>query len=278
MRRFLLGFLIIGSLVLLGIIVYLYVTNGFTEEMIKPAIALAGTIVAITRMAAPQNTSAINREYLKIYDCIIGDAFRYNPKAQRKMLKAIAFYNRDKYKSAIKAFLSLEDHCVSENERFVVSFFIALCYDDLQIYDIAKAKYKEAISHNENSDTAWSNLGLIHKLLGEYDDAITCLEKAIAIEKKNQQAYSNIASLYLSLLEYEKAIKYAQSAIEIVPNMYQALEILALAYAGKNDKETAEKYYQKSIINGCSDPEILREMIDGLYKGHHSVLNKSNND
>ena len=39
----------------------------------------------------------------------------------------------------------------------------------------------------------------------------------------------------------------------------------------KNDNEKAEEYYKKSVLNG-TDPEILRSMMDSLYKGDDTVL------
>jgi len=217
---------------------------------------------------------ARNKEYLKIYSKIIGNAFQNNPKALDKLLKGITLYNKPDYKGAVNVFESLIKGCVSNREFSVTYFFLALCFDDMSLNDEAIKAYGNATNYNNNFATAWSNRGIIHKKRGEFDEAIQCFDKAIELDKTHNFAYSNKASVYLALLEYDKAIEYASIAIDIAPNMHQAHQILALAYAGKKDKETAEKYYQKCIINGTKSSKEIRNMMDNLYAGDDTVISE----
>lgn len=229
-------------------------------------------IAAIIRVSSKRRIVINRKDYIKAYNDIIGKTFLQNSKALNRFLKGIDYYNRENYKNALKIFNSLITDCVSDREFSAVYFFTAISYSEIGLYDNALKAYCNATNYNPHFSSAWSNRGLIHKNLGEFNEAVICLNKAIELDKTNNFAYLNLSSVYLALLDYDKAIDYALTAVTIAPNMYQAYHVLALAYAGKNDKESAEVYYKKSILNGAKDAKAIRDMMDSLYTGDNTVL------
>ena len=168
MKRIIFIVLIIAAAGLTGQSFIFWLHQVFTRQeiIIRLFITLAITVVAIARMTEGKE-KAVNQEYLKIYGDIIKDAFAYDKKAQEKLLKGIAFYNKDNFKSAIHAFISLKEKCSSTEESAIVSFFTGLCYDDMGNDEMAVRYYREAVGLNEHFAVAWVKSWAVAKEHGQ---------------------------------------------------------------------------------------------------------------
>jgi len=246
---------------------------------IRLFIAFLSGVITIGRMlfGLPQHT--VSAETLeKEYEDILKNVFQYEPKLRKKLLQAISLYNKNKYRSAIYMLNILLKSCGTNCDIATVNFFLALCYDDQNLQAQAIEHYLQAITYSPTNDTAFSNLGLIYKKMGNFQDAIDCYKKAVAINPNNFFAHNNIAIIHLDMMEADEAIKSAVEALEIKPNMYQAMNTLAMAFSLKTDKVSAEKYFQQSVLNGCPNAVALRAMMNNIATKAQETQGKTSDD
>jgi len=135
---------------------------------------------------------ARNKEYLKIYSKIIGNAFQNNPKALDKLLKGITLYNKPDYKGAVNVFESLIKGCVSNREFSVTYFFLALCFDDMSLNDEAIKAYDKAIEINPHNSDAWKGKGLALYNLNKSSETIKPAYKTTESVSTNTKAKNEI--------------------------------------------------------------------------------------
>lgn len=268
-RKIAIAILSLGTLFFCTMIAYQFINSGFEFESINVRFVLAAFvgIVSLSRMFAGSRRPRISKDALeKAYADIIGTAFsnNNNDEGYALLLKALSFYNADKYKKAISSLKKLYQKCESNSEMAIVSFFLGLCYDDLNQLALARESYESALRKDSTLDVAYNNLGLIYRKSGDFKAAVQLYEKAIAANRKNAFAYNNLATVYIDMLEADKAIEYALKALELKANMYQAMNTLALAYSMKNEDAMAEDYYQKSVVNGSPNPEALRILMQRI--------------
>jgi tetratricopeptide (TPR) repeat protein len=89
-------------------------------------------------------------------------------------------------------------------------------------YDLAVAKFQEAVDLKPNDPVLMNNLGFIDYVLGRYDAALVWLEKTLALDPKRKEAHGNIAELYLRLGRKEDARKHFEEYLALYPNSPQA--------------------------------------------------------
>lgn len=65
-------------------------------------------------------------------------------------------------------------------------------------YEIAAEYFRKAIAINEKYGSAWGNLGLCLKLMGDYEQAQNCLEKACQVDPKQVEHPWNLALIQLA--------------------------------------------------------------------------------
>lgn len=259
--------LCLGTVCFASMIGFQLYSSGFNISSVdaRAFVAFLTGVIAIGRMLVSQpqhtiNTSVVEKEYTDILE----NVFSKEPKARKKLLQAIVLYNQNKFRSAINRLITLLKTCDTNKDASAVHFFLALCYDDQELWTQALEHYLQVVRHNPANDTALSNAGLIYKKMGNINDAIDCYRKAIAVSSDNAFSYNNLAIIYLDIMEVDNAIKAAENALGIKRNMYQAMNTLAMAYSLKNDKQSAEKYFQQSVINGCPDADVLRTMMNHM--------------
>ena len=280
-RKIGLAFLCLGTAFFACIIGVQFYSSNFDVGAVNARMVMAFLtgVIAIGRMLTnrPQYTfrvAVLEKEHAHT----LKDVFLENKKARKKLMKAIVQYNENKFRDAINILTELLKSCETNNDLAAVHLFLALCYDDQELWKQSLEHYVQVIRHDTTNDTAHSNAGLIYKKMGNFNDAIDCYKKAIAINPGNAFAYNNIAGTYLNMLDADSAIESALKTLEIKSNMYQAMNTLALAYSFKNDKESAEKYYQLSVVNGCPNASHLRMMMSQMTSQYQKIQDEDDSE
>lgn len=258
--------IIIVALAMAAIVgVYIYdvavTKNPPTKNLFKVIIILAGlltTLFKIVNAAGRKNSLAM---YEKAYEEYIGYAFRENPSAKKKLLRAARLYDEDDYGRALKLLQELLVEAKTERDRVPVLLFMALCYDGGRMREAAIETYCEILAYDFNHATAHNNLGMLYVEKGDYDKALNHYNKAIACKHDYFTAYNNRANYYFLVKDYDAAIADAKKALEIKNNMVQAATLLAIIYSLRCDLENKNKYYHAAVMAG-RPAEELDDTID----------------
>ena len=257
--------LIIGlSIAVIGLLVYEFITTKKVESdsVFKALIILAGGALTLGKIYTKNHIKRTPDVYRNLYKDLIGDAFTDGSKQSKTFFRALDFYNDDAYSKALELLGSIPKEDLPGKERFVLSVFTALCYDDMRQYVRAAEEYEKAWSLRENSTVA-SNLGLCYQHLGQDEKSIAAYENAISINPDNAYPYNNLAQLYIRREEYEQALEYAVKATALRSNFHQAYSAQAVCHAMLGEKELYEKALRRAVANG-SDKESIEEYVRSL--------------
>ena len=237
-------------------------------NLFRAAIILLTLALTVVRVFWGKKSGKIAPRVLREhYRHVIGNVFADKPKMEKKFFHAVNLRNQNNCDKAIKVFDAMLPMCGGNDERFAVTVFKALCYDDMKLYTQAAEAYEKALTYREDS-TAASNLGLCYQRLGDFDRAVSAYEWAIKIEPKNGFPYNNIAQLYIRQDRYEDAIRYAKKALKLNENLYPAWSALAICYAMLEQKEDYEEAYRRAVAGGANGEDIkdyIRSLGGDLY-------------
>ncbi len=209
--------------------------------------------------------------YKKFYKDIIKDSFEDNKKLQRKFLKAVLFYNIDKFNKSITYLNSILPECKRMQEKYCVNIFLALNYSDCGDTESAVKVYENMIDESIADSTVYSNLMLLYKDNGDFVKADEIGKKAIVYDPHNYTAYNNLASSSFHNGDYDQAIEYAKKCIEIKNDFLPSIKLLYLIYSLNEDPEQAELYARKAVANGVSKKE-LKDALE-YYMGEQDKNN-----
>lgn len=266
MKKFLYVLYAILGLVIVGLVVYDYYPDHMVETstLTRAAILLVSDILAIVRTASRSKKEIINKKavYSKSYPDFIGNAFSHTPKLEETFFDAVDDYNQNKPAAGIKKLTSLRKQCQSSDDIYATTIFLALCYDDIQLFEEAIKAYEDAMHLRPNSTLA-SNLGLCYGRMGKLDRASECYHEAIQLDGNNPFPYNNLAQQELRACNYDKAAEYALQALAINPQMPQVLNVMTVCSYVQGDIPAYENYYKQAVANG-SDGRILKDFIKSL--------------
>ena len=112
-----------------------------------------------------------------------------------------------------------------------------------QKLELSKKKYEEIIKLDPLNLQSYNNLGLIHKQIGNFDEAIKLFNRAIKIDSSYQNAYNNLGIVYLEKGNFFNAIDNFTKLISINSNQFAAYCNLGLCYEKINETEKAIHAY-----------------------------------
>ncbi len=246
-------------LALTGFLVYdIFVAKNFeVKSLIKYLVLLVSFVASIAKLSGRSRREILRKKqaYQKAYADFIRSAFSNDPKLETQFYNAIHDYNQDKLAEAIKKLEKLRKECHNSDDLFAVTFFTALCYDDLHAFESASKYYREALNIRPHTTIA-SNLGLCRDRLGDDQGAIEAYEYASQLDPKNAYPYNNLAQLYIREGAYEDAIEYAQKAIALNSKLHQAYSALAVSHAMLDNIEEYEKAFRQAVSNGADGKKI----------------------
>lgn len=163
---------------------------------------------------------------------------------QKNEKKAIEYYRKKNYSSALNEFFKLDDSFLKQ-EKFLI--LIANCYDALGQKKEAVEYYKKALKTNKKSETATSNLAIIYYELKNIFQAKRYANKTLKINPQNVSAMVVWGNINYCAKKYLKALKFYQQALEIQHNFYTANFNTAGIYFDMKDYPTAYFYARRTV-------------------------------
>lgn len=210
--------------------------------------------------------------YEKSYEEELGSAFSEKHFCRKKLLKAIRFYNENRFSKAIQYLTELQPECVNHDDYYAVGLFLGSTLTDFGQLDSAVEVYESLKRMNVVSPVIYSQLGRLHSRLGNYDEAIANMHLALQNDEKNYGTYSNLAKLYFDTADFENAKKYAMKALEINHKCGPAASWLAIIYSIEEDYAKVKRYSHIAISAG-EDPDALIRLIN-----HYKTLRALDED
>ncbi|MBQ8350679.1 MAG: tetratricopeptide repeat protein [Clostridia bacterium] len=237
-------------------------------SILRAALLLASLAITVSRvLTGPRRRGKISPAvYRKHYKDLIGRAFSDDPKREKRFFRAVDEYQNNRYAPAVRLLHKVEGECTRNEERFAVLVFMALCYNDMGMYQPAATLYERALTMRENA-TAASNLGLCYQTLGQTDRAIEAYRQAIAIAPESAYPYNNLAQLYIKQGNYQEALSWAKQASERNTTLYQAYSAQAVAYAMLGEEQASREALARYVANG-GDGAAVKAYIDALQEAN----------
>ena len=198
--------------------------------------------------------------YEKTYKDILRGVFDGDKNHYSMLMKAIAYYNQDEFRSAHQLLDVLECDCKQSREYIAVYMFQALSFEEEGELEQAIDYYKRILDYDMTKSDVWSNMGLCYRKLDMVDEAYEAYSNAIRFDPGNAMAYNNMAHFFIYLDEMEQALPHCLKALELDNKLYQAMGGAAMAYAALGDEEESERYCKLYGQNGGNE-RVLRDKI-----------------
>ncbi len=206
------------------------------------------------------------------YAAYLVGVFEDRPKCRRALLVLLADIMRGEQPAAdVKRLAALSREAATPRERAVLAFFTARALGADGRGDEAVAAYEEALRHDPDFSSAWSNLGVLYQTRRNYQKAEECLTRALTLDPDSAVKHNNLANLYLLLDKPEKAREEAKRALAGNDRMVEAYLVLALAAARERKKAEAKRYAAKCTSLGMDEKSVDR-LVSALLRGDISVL------
>jgi Flp pilus assembly protein TadD len=85
---------------------------------------------------------------------------------------------------------------------------LGLAHLRLQQYELAESAFRQAIARDSDDAVAYNHLGILERRKGEFDNALHAYQRAIEIDAKYARAHLNLGILFdLYLQDLEKALQ-----------------------------------------------------------------------
>ena len=107
-------------------------------------------------------------------------------------------------------------------------------------------EYKKAISLHPTFLEAYNNIGEIHSLLGNREEAISTYMDALKIDK-NYRVLLNLGVELYNNDHFETSIKYFKESLGLKDDFLESYYYTAMAYYNLNDFNNAEVYFKEVV-------------------------------
>lgn len=247
------------AVALVGLLVWDYMPDKTIEpaNLSRAGLLLLGLVLSILKLSSRTTRTVSDKKtlYSKAYADYIENVFPEDRKLQKQFFDAVDDYNRDKPAAGVAKLQKLLPACVRRSDRYAVTVFLALCLDDMGVYDQAAQHYRAALSIKPHSSLA-SNLGLALERLGHAAESAAAYEQATRLDPNNANAWNNWAQQLLRNGDYEAAMEMAETAARLNPKLYQAHNALAICSYMVGDMDAYEQHYRRAVSNGANGERI----------------------
>ena len=106
-------------------------------------------------------------------------------------------------------------------------------------YTEAMSELQAALELNPKSSVAYNDMGSLHLLLKENEQAAIALRRAVELEPKNKAAHINYGTALVNLGRWNEAVAQLMPVVRAEPNRLLARTYLAIALANRGKAEEA---------------------------------------
>ncbi len=131
---------------------------------------------------------------------------------------------------------------------------------------------ENAIQLKSNSFEAWFNLALSHQEVGNFSNAINCYKKALEINPTHAEAYTNIGLAFHELKQYNEALQCYEHAIKLNPYLHLAHYNNGLSFHALKNYSKAVECYSKALEVNPNHAESYSNLGLTFYESKNSIL------
>ncbi|VUD56536.1 Photosystem I assembly protein Ycf3 [Thalassocella blandensis] len=132
-------------------------------------------------------------------------------------------------------------------------------------YFRAIAFFEKAIETDKKLDISWSNLGVVHKKLGAFNQAEQAYLKAIALNPHNKSAMKNLFVLYTQIGDEHNAETYRKDVEKYARKNPYYLEKLAKRELALKNFDKATRLFKKAIRIYKLEPSFYHGLALSYY-------------
>jgi len=162
------------------------------EEKDYKIIAKAGSLALVYFLAM---TGIVKKRspldyivYADQYSEVIGEAFKNDKAAHKKLMKGLTLYKRKKYDKALKILSEAKRDCLYSDDFTAVLFFKACCHKEKKELSEAKACFEEILEHNDANALVWEAYGEVLFDSEDYGGALMAYHKGVDLAPDSSSA------------------------------------------------------------------------------------------
>jgi len=126
-------------------------------------------------------------------------------------------------------------------------FSLGIAHKNLKQYEQAIKAYRTALRFQPEYADAWNNLGNIHNKIKQYEQAVLAYQEALRAEPDFSAAWNNLGIAYGNLKQYRQAISAYQEAVRIEPERSSFWYNLGEAYFRIGESDKVREVYQSLL-------------------------------
>ena len=111
-------------------------------------------------------------------------------------------------------------------------------------FDAARIAYQEILTHFQQDESVYFNLGNVLRELGHHDEAAKQYRQAVALDPCYSEAWNNLGDVLAEQGEDDEAIVAWKRAIDSNPGCTEAMFNLADALESQHRRAEAQRYWQ----------------------------------
>ncbi len=123
------------------------------------------------------------------------------------------------------------------------------------LYDLPLVERMARVRKDPGSFRGWNSLGVLYGRNSEADRAMKCFRKAVSLKADYAPAYTNMGNVCMLKGEYGKALQYYKKSLSINPGSFRARINLARVYYELKDYDKASEEYERVV---AGRPEYSR--------------------
>ncbi|GET92646.1 peroxisome targeting signal 1 receptor, putative [Leishmania tarentolae] len=109
--------------------------------------------------------------------------------------------------------------------------------------------YEAAIEMNPSDSQLFTNLGVLHNVAHEFDEAAECFRKAVALHADDPKMWNKLGATLANGGHPEQALEAYNRALDINPGYVRAMYNMAVAYSNMSQYNTAARQVVKAIAS-----------------------------
>ena len=160
------------------------------------------------------------------------NAIAYEYQHMRKYDQALDFY---------KKALALAD------DKDTIFHEIRCCFLSAGRKEDALAFFQDIIDKDPYNSKAWTNIGDIYRMMGQYEESIDPYEYALSIDPEDLWTNMHLADIYYDLGRYKEAIDTLEEALRNEVETSMIHTTIGDCYYRLNDLPAAEEHFLKAL-------------------------------
>lgn len=178
--------------------------------------------------------------------------------------RGVRAYNDKQYEEAVRELTLATQKPLKRHQADEVHTILGNALNELDRLDDARAAHERALELNPKNHKAWVNLGIVHRLSGEFDEAERCYQEAVKLQPDYAELHASLGALYIHRDESDKAISHLEKSIELDEQLAVAHANLSLAYAMVGRFTDAEAQLKRAVVLGYENGPLIRSRIKEL--------------